>query len=127
MAKILIVDDSALSRAMVVKALKEAGHDVVEAADGKKGIAAFESQPFDCVVTDLLMPVLGGHELLTHVRRIDRQIPMVVLTADIQTSTQTMCEELSISGFVNKPVKAEVLRACIEKALLQSQGASTCT
>lgn len=126
MAKILIVDDSTLSRAMVAKALKEAGHEVVQAANGREGIAAFERESFDCVVTDLLMPVVDGHQLLTHVRSIDRRIPVVVLTADIQASTQAMCQELAVSGFMNKPVKAETLRTCVEKALSGVQGAPTC-
>ena len=111
---------------MVAKVLKDAGHDVVEATDGRAGIAAFKAQPFNCVVTDLLMPVLDGHQMLTQIRELDGQIPVVVLTADIQVSTREMCEQLAVSSFVNKPVKAEILRASVEKALSQTQGASRC-
>jgi CheY-like chemotaxis protein len=123
MARVLIVDDSSLSRAMVAKALKDAGYEAVEAVDGQAGIAAFDSQPFDCVVTDLLMPVLDGQQLLTHVREVNPRIPVVVLTADIQASTREMCAELAVNAFVNKPVKAKVVQACVAKALLQAQGA----
>jgi CheY-like chemotaxis protein len=127
MAKILIVDDSTLSRSMAAKALKDLGHEVVEAADGSEGIQAFENQHFDCLVTDLLMPIVDGHELLTRVRAADERIPIIVLTADIQSSTREMCSQLAISAFLNKPVKAGALQAGVREALAGTQGRTSCT
>ena len=124
MAKVLVIDDSTLSRSMAAKALTDAGHTVVEAVDGEQGIAAYAEHQPDCVVTDLLMPVMDGHAFLDHIRHENIQVPVVVLTADIQSSTRAMCEEFGISGFVNKPVKAEVIRARVEEALSQAQRTS---
>jgi len=126
MAVILVIDDSRLSRALAAKALSDAGHTVVEAADGQQGIAALEKHQPDCIVTDLLMPVLDGHEFLSQIRARGIQIPVVVLTADIQSSTRCLCEGLGISSFVNKPINAGELQAGVRQALAAARGISTC-
>ncbi len=85
MATILVVDDSPVCRTMIADALREIGHKVLQAADGQQGIAAYEAHRPDCVVTDLLMPGVDGHQLLGHIRGIDGRIPVIVLSADIQS------------------------------------------
>jgi CheY-like chemotaxis protein len=126
MAIVLVIDDSKLSRTMAVKALGDAGYTVVEAADGEQGITAMEQHQPDCIVTDLLMPVLDGHGFLGQIRRRGIQTPVVVLSADIQSSTREMCEELGISSFINKPIKAEELREVVRQALASARGTYLC-
>jgi len=126
MAVILLIDDSRLSRALAAKAIRDAGHTVVEAADGQQGIAALEKYQPDCIVTDLLMPVLDGRKFLAQIRARGIQTPVVVLTADIQSSTRCLCEELGISSFLNKPVNARELQAGVEQALAAARGTVAC-
>ncbi|AGA27936.1 response regulator [Singulisphaera acidiphila] len=117
MARVLVVDDSRFSRNMTARILREAGHEVIEAADGECGLEAVREHEPDCVVLDLLMPILDGTGFLNRLRGAGSVLPVVVATADIQTSTRLLCEELGVSGFVNKPVRAEELCPCIERAV----------
>ena len=122
MSLILIVEDSRLSCCMIVDALREAGPDIFEAANGEEGLKSFCQDRPDCVVTDLLMPVMDGQELLRRIRAIDSDIPIIVLSANIQRSPRTTCEELGISEFLPKPIQPESLRACVDAALSQKAG-----
>lgn len=120
---ILVVDDSRLSRRLVVDTLRDAGHRVTEAENGAVALELFCQDQPDCVVTDLLMPVMDGHELLRQLRAVDSDVPVVVATADIQTPSRNACEELGISGFLNKPVQPDELSAVVNAALTQTTGA----
>ena len=104
---------------MVVDALREAGHEISEAVNGEEGLESFRQDRPDCVVMDLLMPVMDGQELLRRIRAIDSEIPVIIASADIQRSSRTTCEELGISGFFPKPIQPEALRACVDAALSQ--------
>lgn len=126
MATILTVDDSVLSRWMAAEPLRAAGHTVIEAADGRQGIAAYEGHSPDCIVTDLLMPEVDGYQLVRHIRNLDREVPVIVLTADIQASTVAACRKLGITAFLNKPVDPGQLTAAVEKALTQTGGVPSC-
>lgn len=124
MATILVAEDSRLSRRMVVDALRDAGHDVIEAVNGEAALEAFRQQQPDCVVTDLLMPVMTGQELLGQLRAMNSKVPVIVASADIQQSSRAECEALGISGFLHKPIKPQELVPCVEAALKQEAGAS---
>ncbi|MEM6798601.1 MAG: response regulator, partial [Planctomycetota bacterium] len=71
MGKILVVDDSRLTRRVIVGALEEAGHEIVQASNGAEGIKAFRAFNPDCVMTDLLMPEMDGFELTQEIRSLD--------------------------------------------------------
>lgn len=124
MAKVLVVDDSKFSRGMTTRSLSQGGHEVVEAADGELGLEAVRRHAPDCVVLDMLMPVLDGPGFLGRLRGEGSTLPVVVSTADIQASSRALCEGLGVSGFLNKPARAEDLLRCVESALLGIKGAS---
>jgi two-component system, chemotaxis family, chemotaxis protein CheY len=126
MATILVVDDSRLSRSMAADALREAGHTVVEAQDGREGIDAFNNQEFDCVVTDLVMPEVDGLRLVHHIRGFDRRLPVVVVSADVQDSTSALCRKLGSTDFLNKPVKMSHLQEVVDRALARARGDQPC-
>lgn len=83
---ILVVDDSAMMRKVVIKSLKNCGVDieVVEAADGALGLTAFNKQDFDIVVTDWNMPNMNGLELIKAIRATDKgkKTPIVMVTTE---------------------------------------------
>lgn len=124
MTRILVVEDSMLSRRMVVDALKEAGYETSEAKNGEVGLEMFRENRPDCVVSDLLMPIMDGQTLLGHIRELDTEVPVIIASADIQQSSLDICESFGISGFLNKPVKSEDLLVCVEAALTQNTGVS---
>lgn len=119
MAKFLVIDDSRFSRNRTVAALREQGHDVVEMSNGEEGLAATIAHTPDCVVLDMLMPVMDGPEFLRRLRGSGSDLPVIVLTADIQASTRVLCEELGVRGFLNKPLRPEELSRCFEQTLLK--------
>jgi CheY-like chemotaxis protein len=126
MAKVLVIDDSKFSRNRTTAALKEAGHEVIEVGDGEQGLrAATESAP-DCVVLDMLMPVMDGPEVLRRLREGGSRLPVVMLTADIQASSRALCEELGVSGFLNKPLRADELRRCLDQILNPNKEGLAC-
>ena len=116
--KILVVDDSALSRkTFVAKPLREAGYEVVEAENGQLGFeAAKEHQP-DCIVSDLLMPVMDGFEFLKTLQDAKSAIPVIVASADIQESSRQKIRDLGAIAFLNKPFSKDDLLAAVSNAL----------
>ena len=71
----------------------------------------------DCILTDLLMPEMDGVSLLAALQNLGFNLPVIVLTADIQESKRKQCEELGAAGFLAKPPQSKVLLALVEKVL----------
>lgn len=78
MARILIIDDESQVRDVLRQALERAGHDVVEAKDGREGLRAFRVTPADLILTDILMPEKEGLETIIELRR---EIPGIKIIA----------------------------------------------
>jgi len=121
MTKILVIDDSMLSRAMVVSPLEESGYEIIQAADGELGLAAYHQHHPDCVTTDLLMPVLDGFGFLKRLRAEGIEVPVIVVSADIQTSSRDISEQYNIQDFLNKPVNVNALLEAVQTALLKTE------
>jgi CheY-like chemotaxis protein len=127
MAKILVVDDSKFSRNRAIEALRRAGHEVLEASDGEVGLEVVATCAPDCVLLDMLMPVLDGPKFLSRLRAGGSDLPVVVLTADIQASTRELCENLGVSGFLQKPARGEDICRTVQDALVSRQGGIPCS
>jgi two-component system chemotaxis response regulator CheY len=117
MAKVLIVDDSAMSRRILRRILEDAGHDVAEAEDGMVAIEKYYLERPDIVLLDLIMKGMFGMEVLQRIRQLDEKARVVVATADIQTSTRTISEAEGAMGFVTKPFVQSEIIAAVESAL----------
>lgn len=126
MVSILVIDDSNFSRRQVVKAVVTAGHIVTEATNGQEGLDLISDEPFDCVITDNLMPVMEGTEMLRSLRVDGNNIPVIMCSADIQETTQSMCNELGVIGFLGKPFKSEELTKLIEEACIANKEHELC-
>ncbi|MCA9248892.1 MAG: response regulator [Planctomycetales bacterium] len=119
MAKVLVVDDSRLSRRMTVDALLAEGHEVIEAENGELGLAAFREHAPACIVTDLLMPIMTGFEMIAAVRQESASVPIVVVTADVQTTSRQRCEEHGEVKMLNKPIQSAELTQLVSDAIGQ--------
>lgn len=117
MALILVIEDAALSRQMLRKILQPEGHTILEAKNGREGLEMASTHNPDCILLDILMPEMGGREVLKALRLQDSQIPTIVITADIQESTRQECLELGAFAVLHKLIKPNELRQWIEKAL----------
>ncbi len=118
MALILIIDDSPSTRKAIRKVVKDAGYDSIEAADGKEGLIATAQKP-DCILLDLIMPEVDGIEVLKALRNQNSEIPVIVLSADIQEIVREECLELGAKAFINKPMLRHDLHDTIKRVLEQ--------
>ena len=117
MALILVVDDSMYQRRIIRKNLIALEHEVIEAGTGKVGLELIASANPDVVMLDLIMPVVGGLEVLSELQKQGVEIPILVNTADIQASTYEQCMTLGAFAVLNKPISSNELREYIGKAL----------
>ena len=117
MAKVLIVDDSAMSRRILRRILEDAGHDVIEAEDGMVAIEKYFLDKPDLVLLDLIMQGMLGMEVLQKLRQMEQGVRVVVASADIQHSTRRLAETEGAVGFVTKPFVQKEIIAAVESAL----------
>jgi CheY-like chemotaxis protein len=122
-ARILLVEDESITRAYLADILRKDGYQVREARDGAEGVALFENDHFDVVVTDLVMPRLDGFKLTARVRSISPHIPVVLVTAYLSRQLGKVILE-GEAEFVGKPVEPHVLLATIQH-LLAGPGSTT--
>ena len=122
MPTILVIDDSSFSRALNTRALKNCGYEVSEAVNGLEGLSAVQRVKPDCIILDMLMPVMDGVKFLREFRATNKDLPIIVASADIQDSRRAECEALGISAFLNKPIPAGGLVSAVEQALTACKG-----
>lgn len=121
MAKtIMVVDDSASLRQVVNIALKGAGYDVVEAADGQIALNKLESQRVNLIVCDVNMPNMDG---ITFVRELKQKAshkftPVIMLTTESQEEKKREGQAAGAKAWVVKPFKPEVLLGAVQKLVL---------
>ena len=117
--KILIVDDSSLSRRTLRRILETAEYAVVEADDGMAALEVYFLEKPSLVLLDLVMKGMYGLDVLVKLREMDQQARVVVASADIQSSTRKMVDEAGALGFINKPFVSEQVIAAVEAALAE--------
>jgi two-component system chemotaxis response regulator CheY len=117
MATILIVDDSNLSRKSTRRILEVGGHRVREVADGMSALEQYALDRPDLVLLDVTMADMNGLEVLRQLRAIDPAARVVMVTADVQTSTRDLARAGGASGFVTKPLNSDVVLAAVVAAL----------
>ena len=115
--KILIVDDSALSRRTLRRILETAGYEAVEADDGMAALELYFLEKPNLVLLDLVMKGMYGLDVLVKLREMDPNALVVIASADIQSSTRQMVDEAGALAFINKPFISEQVIAAIETAL----------
>ena len=117
MAKILIVDDSAMSCRIHGGILESGGHHVSEEEDGMVALEKFFLDKPDLVLLDLIMKGMFGMDVLKKIRLMDDNARIIVATADIQSSTRAMTKSEGASGFVTKPFTTEEILSAVQTVL----------
>jgi len=105
--KILIVDDSAMSRRMMRRMIESAGHEVIEAEEGPDGLEKYFLEKPDLVFLDLTMKDMYGLDVLSKLRELDPNARVVIASADIQDMTRDLVAEAGADAFINKPLTPE--------------------
>ena len=117
MALILVIDDSLYMRGKICSILRLDGHIILEADNGLKGLQMASANSPDCILLDIIMPGMDGLKIIKSLKDQHLNIPMIVVTADIQESTRKQCMELGAAAVINKPPKEEELLSIINKVL----------
>ena len=113
--RILVVDDERGVREMLQEAVSMFGYEVTTAEHGAAALALFMREPYDLVITDLMMPGMSGWELSAQLRATDGRLPIVILTG----FGANLEDEASRRGIIlmHKPVRLERLGATLAAAL----------
>jgi DNA-binding NtrC family response regulator len=118
--RILIVEDDATFRGLLVDILEDAGHEVHRAADGAAGLARLQQESFDLVLSDLKMPKVGGLELFRASRNDPSPPPFVLITAFGTVEEAVAAIKDGVSDFLTKPLKdPATLRDLVERLLME--------
>lgn len=119
MSRILIIEDEASIRRVLVRILSEENdaYKVEEAADGLEGLEKIKNEDFDLVLCDIKMPKMDGEEVLMEVKKIKPEIPMVMISGhgDLETAVNTM--RLGAYDYISKPPDLNRLLNTVRNAL----------
>lgn len=118
--RVLLVDDSNLSRHYLRRVFESIGVcSIVEASDGREGVAAVESNDFDLICTDYHMPEMDGRELAETVRSQPghEHIPILMVSARADELQLTQIEQAGVNALTDKPFAPEVLRRTLKQLL----------
>jgi CheY-like chemotaxis protein len=117
MPLVLIIDDSRYQRVELRRTLDNAGFEVLEAADGESGLAlAGEAYP-DLILVDLLMPGMGGLEVMETLQEQGSRSPVIVLTSGVQEAVLQRCLEAGAAAVLVKPATKEELLSTLRNVL----------
>ncbi len=114
---ILVVDDDAEMRALLLDVLHTDGYDVVEAKDGTEAVLALRSRAFDLILMDKNMPGPSGLDLLPGLRRVCPRSQIIMMTAFGDVPSYMEAVEKGAIEYLFKPFRMEELKAAIRKAL----------
>ena len=117
MAKVLVIDDEANLRKVLAALLRRDGYDVTIAEDGEMGLAEFQKNGADVVITDLVMPKLGGMEVLRAVNAADPEVPVIIITAHGTVDSAVEAIKLGAFDYVTKPFDQRELSNVMAKAI----------
>lgn len=103
-------------RKIILRSLQAVGvTEVTEAADGQEAVSLFKPGLFDLVLTDWNMPGMTGLEVLKTIRKLDTNIPIIMVTTEAEKSRVLEAIQAGVSDYLVKPFTADTLREKLEK------------
>lgn len=121
--RILVIDDSALSRQLLEDALKPRGYEVIMATDGEDGFNAFKKTQPHLILMDVVMPQMNGWETCVRIRRAaqTQAVPIIIMTSKNTPQDMLQSFEVGADEFIAKPINIGELLGMISR-LLPSNG-----
>ena len=122
-AGVLVVDDAAINRQVLARAVTALGHEAVTAADGAEALVRLRAMPdaggIDVVLLDLLMPVLDGFATLQRIKHDPalEHLPVIMVSAVEDVDSVIRCIELGATDYLSKPVHGPLLEARLRASL----------
>lgn len=114
--KVLVVDDSPLSRKMLIRALPEDWDvEITQAGNGEEALVEYRAGKAEVMFLDLTMPVMDGYQTLEHLQKEGLDTFVIVVSADIQPEAAERVKKLGAIAFVKKPVNMQKLMPVLEE------------
>lgn len=114
---VLIVDDEAIIRDLCSKALK--GYRVFQAGDGEEALKVFQKGEIDVILTDVMMPKMGGIELLKRLKEVEPTLVVIVMTGFAEKDIILNALKADADDFITKPLNLLQLKTAVDKALVK--------
>ncbi len=114
---ILYVEDEEGIRKKISDSLRYYTKEVLEAKDGEEGLQLYQEKNPDIVYTDILMPKMDGISLVKEIRKSDKKIPIVLVTAHTEKSYLLNAVELHLEQYIVKPISLKELKNSLKKCL----------
>ncbi len=114
--KVLVIDDEKLVRWSLQEKLTREGYEVETTPNGKEGLDLIRKNGFDLVLLDLRLPGMDGVEVLQEIKKMDKELAVVVLTADTGIARAVECMRLGAHNYLCKPFEIDEVRIAMEKA-----------
>jgi DNA-binding NtrC family response regulator len=114
--KVLIIDDEKLVRWSLQQKLSKEGYEVESAPTGEEGINLIREDGYDLVLLDLRLPGMDGVRVLQEIRKLEREIGVIMLTAETSISRAVECVRLGAHNYLCKPFEFDEVRVALEKA-----------
>lgn len=117
--RVLVVDDVAMNRDILLRRLEGLGCTAVAAVDGRQALQMLGTEEFDLILLDLMMPEMDGYEVLERLRSSQRwsHIPVIVLSALEEVEGAVRCIQLGAEDYLPKPFNLVLLKARVHAAL----------
>jgi CheY-like chemotaxis protein len=117
----LVAEDNAVNQMIIVAMIRQLGHTVTVAANGREALEALAREHFDVVLMDCNMPELDGLEATRQLRAgvagvRDAQVTVIALTANAMDGDREACLAAGMDDFLSKPVSIQALRQAIDRA-----------
>jgi len=116
MGKILVIDDEKATLAMFRLFLDAYGYSVYTAENGTEGLAIFQKEKPEIVLTDIKMPGIDGLAVLQRIKELAPKTAVIVITGHGDTALAEQAVALDAVDFIHKPIKKEALDAALKKA-----------
>lgn len=121
MEKILLVEDESNIQELISEILKEEGYDITCASNGQEGYDLFKDNKYDLIISDVMMPILDGHQFVKLVRNKDKDIPIILLTALNEEYDEIKGFDLGVDDYISKPFSYKILVKRVASMLKRTQ------
>jgi DNA-binding response OmpR family regulator len=118
-ANILVVEDDRVGRNLICEVLRNEGYRIFEASNGAEALELVDTQRFDLVITDFVMPKLNGFKFVEQLHRLQPRLPIIVITGYHSFTSRKRVLE-NVADVLTKPFELGVLRSTVRRLLMNS-------
>ncbi|MBL4740674.1 MAG: response regulator [Sneathiella sp.] len=117
MACILLAEDDSSVRYFLARSLENAGHEVMAFADGEDAVPVLDAGPFDLLITDIVMPGMGGIELARLAKKVRSSLPVIFITGFSAVNVEALDSAEGINQMISKPFHLNSLVEAVDRVL----------